>query len=227
MIRNEQNMNPLKGIADNTSQNSYASKMRRKRFEVFWNLLENTPKPIELIDIGGTQLFWEVMGYTDIPDIHITILNLDKPVIKHKNFSGIAGDATDLAEISDNQYDIVFSNSVIEHVGDFNQQKKMAQEVRRVGKRYFVQTPNYFFPIEPHFLFPGFQWLPLSTRTFLINHFNLGWIKKESDPVKARETVEDIRLLRKHDLISLFPQAKLYEEKLFGLTKSFVVYDGW
>jgi hypothetical protein len=201
--------------------------MRRKRFEFFCRLFQDVPRPARLLDIGGTQLFWEVMGFMDVPDVHITLLNLYQPEIKHKNFSGLVGDATHLAGIKDGQFDVVFSNSVIEHVGCFNRQKQMAQEVRRVGQRYFVQTPNYYFPLEPHFLFPGFQWLPVGVRVFLISHFNLGWVKRIPDPDKARETVESIRLLRKHELLTLFPDARLYEEKLFGLTKSFVAYGGW
>lgn len=100
----------------------------------------------------------------------------------------------------------------------------MAQEVRRVGKRYFVQTPNFFFPIEPHFLFPAFHWLPMSVRTWLVRHFDLGWYKKQADAAAARELVTSIRLLTKTELERLFPEGSIYCEKAFGLTKSFVVY---
>ena len=71
-------MNFMKRIADNTNKNSYAARMRKKRFAFFLNLLHNISKPIEILDVGGTQLFWEVMGYTNIQDIHITLLNLHK-----------------------------------------------------------------------------------------------------------------------------------------------------
>jgi ubiquinone/menaquinone biosynthesis C-methylase UbiE len=189
--------------------------------------LQTIPKPVRILDIGGTQIFWEMMGFSDTSGVHITLLNLHPIVISRENFSSIVGNATELSGIQDDQFDVVFSNSVIEHLGDAIRQKQMAQEVQRVGKRYFVQTPNYFFPLEPHFLFPGFQWLPISVRVFLIRHFNLGWIKRISDQNEARELVKSIRLLRKHEFLALFPEAKLYEEKLFGMTKSFIVYNGW
>jgi hypothetical protein len=103
----------------------------------------------------------------------------------------------------------------------------MAQEVQRVGHRYVVQTPNYFFPMEPHFLFLGFHWLPLSTRTFLLTHFDLGWNPRVPDARDARTVVESVRLLGKQQFQALFPGETIYEEKLFGLTKSFMAYNGW
>lgn len=199
--------------------------MRRRRFLLFQSLLQNLSAPIEILDVGGTQRFWEVMGFVDIPEVRITLLNKKKPQTSHQYFFSVASDATNMKEFGDNQFDVVFSNSVIEHVGDFDKQKAMAEEVQRVGKHYFVQTPNYFFPIEPHFLFPGFQWLPISVRVFLIRHLNLGWMKKNPNVEEARKLVETTRLLRKRELLSLFPSAILYEENFFGLTKSFVVYD--
>lgn len=57
-----------------------------------------------------------------------------------------------MKQFQDNEFDAVFSNSVIEHVGDYEAQRQMANEIMRVGKRYFVQTPNFYFPIEPHIL---------------------------------------------------------------------------
>lgn len=165
-------------IIDNRNKESYSAQMRRKRFGLFLQLISNLPKPINALDIGGTQDFWVTMGFVDNDDVNITLLNLKKPTTSYKNFVGVAGDATNISQFDDNQFDVVFSNSVIEHLYTFDNQKRMAQEVQRVGRHHFVQTPNYFFPIEPHFLFVGFQWLPISTRVFLLSHFDLGWRKK-------------------------------------------------
>lgn len=103
----------------------------------------------------------------------------------------------------------------------------MANEIKRVGKRYFVQTPNLYFPIEPHFVFPFFQFLPVEVRVWLISHFDLGFYEKITDKQTAIEAVTSITLLNKKKFISLFPEANLFEEKIFGITKSFIVYDGW
>ena len=220
-------MNFFGRFVDNRDPDSLATRMRRERFKFFLGLLHNVPRPIKILDVGGTQGFWETMGYTDVPGVQVALLNLDEQQVRYESFAGLVADATDLSEIRDDEFDVVFSNSVIEHVGDSNRQRLMAREIRRVGKRYFVQTPNYLFPIEPHFLFPGFQWLPIRARVFLIRNLNLGWMKRIPDPERARELIESVRLLRKGELLALFPGASLYEEKVIGLTKSFVVYGGW
>lgn len=214
-------------VINNSYQDSFAAKMRRKRFKLFQMLLHDLPKPLSILDVGGTQQFWEVMGFVNEEHTHITLLNLNQPQTSYENFLGVEGDATNMFQFVDKQFDVVFSNSVIEHVGSFERQKSMALEVLRVGKRYFVQTPNYYFPMEPHFLVPGFHWFPTSLRVFLITHWQLGWYERIPDPKAAWDFVEQIRLLRRHELLELFPNSNLYEEKLVGLTKSLVVYGGW
>lgn len=217
----------LRRIYDNGRPDSLAAHMRRKRFALFRQLLSSVPRPLTILDVGGRQRFWEVMGFAQEPDIEVTLLNIDAPDVSYPNFVSVSGDATQMTQFADEQFDVVFSNSVIEHVGAWAQQQMMAQEVQRVGRRYCVQTPNYFFPIEPHFLFVGFQWLPLEMRAWLHSHFNLGWRQRVPDRNRARAEVAQIRLLKRQELRALFPQAHLYQEKVFGFTKSFVLYDGW
>ncbi len=123
-------------------------------------------------------------------------------------------------------FDIVHSNSLIEHVNTLGKQKNIADEIMRIGKNYFVQTPNYYFPVEPHFLFIGFQWLPIKIRAFLLRNFKLtfGRRKKIKNYSKSLEVADSIRLLKKKEFRSLFPGAKIYIEKFFMLEKSFVLY---
>jgi ubiquinone/menaquinone biosynthesis C-methylase UbiE len=138
----------------------------------------------------------------------------------------VKGDARDL-KFPDASFDVVFSNSVIEHVGELPDQCKMAEEVKRVGKRYFVQTPNKFFFIEPHFLFPCFQFLPINVRAWLAMNFKLGWFSRQSSFAQAKYLVESIKLFSRSELLALFPESNLYEEKILGMVKSFIVYSGW
>ena len=105
--------------------------------------------------------------------------------------------------------------------------RSMAAEIRRVGRRYWVQTPNKRFPLEPHFLFPFFQYLPVSVRAQLVHRFDVGWYKRIPDPAAARAEVESIQLLTRRKFAALFPGATIHSEKFGGLTKSFVAYDGW
>jgi hypothetical protein len=220
-------MQMLKRIADNREANSLATRLRQKRFLLFTQLLESVPRPIQILDVGGTQLFWELMGFTQASGVQVVMLNVTKITSVHDNFVPVVGDARDMTAFADDEFDVVFSNSVIEHVGTYADQRRMAEEVKRVGKRYFLQTPNRYFPIEPHFLFPWFQFLPLSVRVFLVRHFNVGWYKKIPDKTEATREVAAIRLLTQRELVDLFPRAEIYKEQLFGLTKSLIVYDGW
>jgi hypothetical protein len=139
----------------------------------------------------------------------------------------IVGDARDMRGVRDQEFDVVFSNSVIEHVGSFSDQAAMASEVRRVGERYFIQTPNKYFPIEPHFLVPGFQFLPLGIRARLHARRDLGWWKKADSYEAALAEVSTIRLLTERDVRKLFPEARVFKERFYGLTKSFIAYHGW
>lgn len=213
-------------IANNQNDQSLAVQMRRKRFALFTSLLSQLQRPVHILDIGGTENFWKTMNVNWGDQIFVTLLNIRAHEATFPNLKSKAGDARDL-DMENQSFDVVFSNSVIEHVGDFNDQTKMAKEVMRVGKRYFVQTPNKFFPIEPHFLFPFFQFLPLSVRVFLLRKFNLGWYKKISNEVDARREVEAVRLLSKREFTRLFPHASIHEEKFAGMTKSFVAFNGW
>jgi SAM-dependent methyltransferase len=218
----------LKKYFNSADTSSRAHQFRLKRFSFFLKLFEEiliTQSIVKILDVGGWEIFWKNMGIERYPNVHILLLNLYKQPVSMKNIESMVGDGCRMDEFESGQFDIVFSNSVIEHAGDFNRQMNMANEIRRVGKNYFVQTPNYYFPIEPHFMFIGFQWLPVSVRVFLIRHFNLGWIEKIPDYNKAVKMIEDTRLLKYSELNSMFPDAKIYREKYLGFTKSFVVYE--
>ena len=212
----------LKTLASSTSADSMAASFRRRRFALFQDLISSlNHSPITILDLGGWQEFWEVMGFTDTPH-KIILLNLHEIQVRYPNFTSIVGDARKLDTFTDKSVDVVFSNSVIEHLGTYENQKHMANEVRRVGKRYFIQTPNFFFPIEPHFIFPFFHWLPRSARLMLIGRFSLGYIGRKQSREQAMRTLGEFRLLKKNEVKALFPDASIYSERVFGLTKSYI-----
>ena len=151
-------------IVDFRDPNSLSSRMRRRRLAFFEGLLDLLPRPVTILDVGGTAAFWQALQVGD--GVTIIILNLRSEPVQEPHLRSIAGDARDLSAFADRSIDIVYSNSVIEHVGSLEDQRRMADEIRRVGKRYFVQTPNAYFPLEPHFLVPGFQFMPLTFARF-------------------------------------------------------------
>jgi hypothetical protein len=225
-------MKLVRKVSDHRQEGSLANKLRKKRFALFSSLISTLPRPLKILDVGGTEQFWESMGFHDEGDIEIIILNLEKNPVSRPNFVSAVGDARNLEQFKDNEFDIAFSNSVIEHINTFDGQMLAAKEIMRVGIRYFVQTPNRYFPIEPHFLFPFFQLLPVRLRFLLIRNFKIGWYSgwtdnKPPESQRAWEIAREIRLLSKRELTRLFPGAKLFRERFLGLNKSFIVYNGW
>jgi hypothetical protein len=217
----------LANAADFRNPQSLSRRLRQKRSAFFEQLIAPLVKPLRVLDVGGTEEFWQSLGYGNRDDVWVTLLNLTATATSSPQFVSIAGDARDLSQFKRREFDVVFSNSVIEHVGDFHEQKRMADEVQRVGKRYFVQTPNRYFPVEPHFLFPWFQFLPEAVQVWLLGRFRLGTYDIVTDREYARELVREIRLLSLREFSSLFPVANIYRERLLGMTKSFVAFGGW
>jgi hypothetical protein len=226
-------MKLLSRIYDHKRSGSVATALRNERLKLLNLLLSTLPKPIRILDVGGRSAFWASTGLLDSGDasVEITLINTSElelgEVYPHPRLRYVVGDARDMREFQTKSFDVVFSNSVIEHVGTYADQALMAQEVQRLGKRYFIQTPNFYFPIEPHFVFPVFHWLPVALQVWLLTHFALGWYEKFDCPSRAREEVESIRLLTQRNLVRLFPGSKLFKERFLGMTKSFVVYGGW
>jgi hypothetical protein len=212
-------------ISDNTRRNSVSHQFRNKRFQFFLSLLQSLPKPITILDIGGTVHFWEAMDFKE-PDVHIILLNLETIENLQPPFSSVKGDATNLSNFADKSVDIVFSNSVIEHLFTWENQQKMASEVQRVGKYHFIQTPNYWFPIEPHWVFPLFQYFPKTIQYWLTQQFQLGHIPRKPSYDDAKKQVDEIRLLSHKEYRILFPHSRIYCEKFAGFSKSFIAYSG-
>lgn len=212
-------------IYDNRRSDSWASRLRQKRVALLESLIISIPTSVKILDVGGRPLFWEQSGFLnqDFREIEVTIINLEQ--YDHPHFQCVVGDARNLHQFKDKEFDIVFSNSVIEHVGDYKDQCQMANEIKRVGKRHFVQTPNLYFPIEPHFLFPFFQFLPTDIKVWLFTHFSMGWYPKISDKQEARDLATNTQLLSKKKLLNLFPESNIYEEEVFGIIKSFIIYN--
>jgi hypothetical protein len=213
-------------IVDHRDPASLAARLRRRRHEFFEGLLARVPAPIRILDVGGTVEFWNNVTFGRDAN-EVVVLNLRPQQAQGAGLTAIVGDARDLGAFGDGSFDVVYSNSVIEHVGTFADQRRMASEVRRVGKRYFVQTPNKFFPIEPHFLVPGYQFMPLDLRAFLLTKSRLGWTPRETDFQRAKEVAGSVRLMTIAEVAALFPGASLFHERFAGLTKSVIAYHGF
>lgn len=211
-------------IADNNNPGSLASSFRSRRLNLFKDFVANLPKPVKILDIGGTPEFWKNAGL-NAAEVEITLLNLALVETDLPNVVSVVGNATNLSAFADKSFDIAFSNSVIEHLFSFENQQKMAREARRVSTYHFIQTPNYWFPIEPHWVFPCFQYLPKTIRIILTRYLNLGHLKCAGSWSAARQQVEEIQLLSRSEMVKLFPESSIWEEKLLIFSKSFVAHN--
>ena len=211
----------LRRFADVHRQDSYSNRNRTRRFARFESLLSEIEKPVRILDIGGTNNFWEQRGYAGRDDTMIVTANISGEDQVHRNITPVDMDASQI-EFPDDSFDIVFSNSVIEHLRTRDAQEAMAAEVRRLAPRYWVQTPNYWFPVEPHFLTPGWQYLPEGVRVWLLRRWRFGWRGPCSDADEARHLVSEVRLLRRREMTWMFPEAELVTERFGSLAKSFV-----
>ncbi len=207
-------------LANHRDPSSLAARLRRRRMEHCRAIVSSIPKPLKVLNVGGGEQECVSLGLAGQPGVFVTVLNRTGFEASHPNIVSVIGDARDMREFADEEFDFVFSNSVIEHVGDDEDVRRMANEVRRVAKRYYVQTPNRYFPIEPHFLFPCFQFLPIRVRAALLQRYRLGWMERQPDPVAAEQEVRSINLLSKKQMGALFPEATVTYERTFGLAKS-------
>ncbi|HWP40401.1 MAG TPA: class I SAM-dependent methyltransferase [Tepidisphaeraceae bacterium] len=216
----------LRPLGDWNNPRSLGNRLRNRRFALWERLVAHLPRPLRIIDLGGTVAYWEMRGWAGRREYQITLVNLHACQSRYDNIHPQVGDATNLFAYADRSFDIAFSNSVIEHVGGIDAQRRMACEVRRVARGYWVQTPNYWFPIEPHFLFPGWQWLPRQARIALIQRRAFGWNGRCSGRQMAERVVDNANLLSRHELGRLFPDARLLPECFMGLVKSWIAVGG-
>lgn len=203
-------------LADGTRKGSFAQRARGKRSQ---KLIETFPSlaDMNVLDLGGTPQFWS--GFPVRP-AHVTLVNL-MPVASPADWiTTVTGDACSLTGlIATSTFDLVVSNSVIEHVGGHVQRQRFAEVVARSADRHWIQTPYRYFPIEPHWLFPCMQFLPLRARAAITQHWPLspGRATNLRDAVANAASVE---LLSITEMRSYFPESTLWYERFGLLVKS-------
>ena len=170
-----------------------------------------------IIDVGGNRFNWELIDCKP----NVTMVNILDEEWTEGRFEMLKYDGETIP-FADNTFDICYSNSVIEHVGDREKVAKFAREIRRVAPAYYVQTPNRHFFIEPHFICIFLHWLPFSMTRKLIRFFSVwGWVTKSSQE-RVDQVLRDIRLLTIREMQALFPDARIIRDTFLGMTKSVI-----
>ncbi len=200
------------------------SSFRVKRFAYIHELIESCFKRhgrVRIVDLGGTCQYWSLLSAAEFTEMNIELTIINITEVAHQNTNDriefITADACELSRYSDNSFELVHSNSVIEHVGTWERMQAFAAEVRRLAPVYYIQTPNFWFPLEPHHNIPFFHWLPLYSQVWLLQQkYGI------QDYAAALQRYEGTRMLSKRALCSLFPDSAIQEEKFLFLTKSFM-----
>lgn len=191
----------------------YFRTRRMRRFEAMFQPASTT----RIIDVGGYEFNWTLIDAAP----EVLLLNLDSEDRRDGRFHKVRGDGRQLP-YGDNTFDIAYSNSVIEHVGDAGDQDSFAAEIRRVAPRYYVQTPNRWFVIEPHLIAAGIHLLPRRLTRRLVRWLSVwGWVTRP-DQAAIDELLASIRLLDRKRMQQLFPDAEIHAEKFLGMTKSLI-----
>ena len=193
---------------------------RKKRMENFLKTI--APQPTErILDVGGDLYNWNLMGYKN----EVVLLNLAAEINNSpdssSNFSFVIGDGTAL-QYGDKEFDILFSNSTIEHVGTLEKQKDFANEVCRVGKRIWIQTPAKEFFFEPHYITPFIHWLPKDLQKKLLR-FSVWGLITRADRQYIDNIVDQNRLLSLPEVEELFPGCTIIKEKFLFMTKAYLI----
>ena len=202
---------------------SVGARMREGRWDLVRSAFPDLSQ-MSVVDLGGTIEAWR---RAPVHAGNVTVVNLFEPgEADDPSLRPVLGDACRAREALEavgapTSYDVVFSNSLLEHVGGHAARVSLAREVHALADSHWVQTPYRYFPLEPHWLFPGLQFLPLAARARLAAK----WPLAHSSPETAQEAMSEVQwteLVGIAEMRSYFPSSRIHHERVAGLTKSLI-----
>nr|WP_231126865.1 class I SAM-dependent methyltransferase [Motilibacter aurantiacus] len=176
---------------------------------------------MDVVDLGGRTSTW---ASAPVRPRSVLVLNLERqPELPQEGWLRVEhGDACDLpAHLRGRSFDVVFSNSVLEHVGGHDRRLRFAESVHALAPRHWVQTPYRYFPVEPHWLFPGMQFLPLAAKAKIARNWPLVHTRPGDDRSAVRDAL-GVELSSITELRHYFPGSQVRTERIAGLIKSIV-----
>ena len=183
-----------------------------------------------IADLGGSAGYWERVGFDWLEEngFAVACVNNEPSELRRGSDGGgpieyILADACRMEDFADDSFEIVHSNSVIEHVGGWPEIAGFAAVVRRLAPSYYVQTPYFWFPVDPHFYrFPALHWLPVAARAQVHRRMKAGWAPRATDRDAAMRLAESNFMLDRKQFRALFPDAEHSFERFAGLPKSMI-----
>jgi hypothetical protein len=195
------------------ARSSHFRLKRMRRFIEAFSITDTT----HILDVGGEPAFWAAFPFK----ANITLLNTSKFSVYPNCCLFVVADGRSLP-FPPSSFDIVFSNSVIEHLGTFQDQQLFAKEIRRIARSIWVQTPARWFPIEPHLAGLFIHYLPKRLQRKLAKRLTLwGWIATDYDR-DIDIFLKEVRLLTYKEMKELFPDCEIMKERWLLLTKAYI-----
>lgn len=208
----------------------FSSISRERKFTLFHEAMRPEPT-LRILDVGGEvepgdrqkrqfldRYPWkEALSSLNISPEHVRAIKERYPAINVR-----VGDARQIPW-PDQYFDIVWSNAVIEHVGNFEDQQQMAREIMRVGKHWFVTTPNRWYPYEFHLRLPLVTWLPRHGyvafgRLVRFNHVEQKYVWGAGP--------EYVRLLSASELARCFPGSRIIKQRVTFMPETLIAIGG-
>lgn len=204
---------------------SYVS--RKRKLELFYKLMKPTAQT-KVLDVGA-QINPQTDGQLQLIDScpwksQVSAVNISPEAIKlirqhYPDVEALVGDACQLPW-PDKYFDVVYSNAVIEHLGHFEKQKKMAAEIMRVGKRWFVTTPNRWYPFEFHLRLPLVTWLPGHSYLWVGRIVSYNHVKNK---YMLGLDHTGLRLMTASELKRCFPNSKIIKQRVTFMAETLIV----
>ncbi|ARN82425.1 class I SAM-dependent methyltransferase [Methylocystis bryophila] len=210
--------------------NSFRSNRDRLLRDVIIERRSGASGIFNILDMGGSYKYWDRVGFDflESANINVTCVNhisseFYESERKTDRIKFVVADARNLDTYKDNAFDFVHSNSVIEHVGRWADMRAFAKEARRLAPSYYIQTPYFWFPIDPHFYrVPFYHWMPESLRLKITRKMKVGWALALPNLDDAMAAVESAVILDATQFRSLFPDAEVSFERFAFLPKSLI-----
>lgn len=173
---------------------------------------------MSVLDMGGTVESWRLCP---TQPARLVLLNT---FAQESEAEVIVGDACEPpAALQSQNFDLVFSNSVIEHVGGAWRRQRFAAAVRSLGSHHWIQTPYRYFPVEPHFLCPGLQYMPKAIGAHVVVRWPFGnYAHTLESAADALPYLDDIDLLSRAQMHQYFPESEIRLERFGPLVKSLI-----
>lgn len=214
------------------SPKSLGERQRVKRWQLLREMFPNFEQ-MHILDLGGTVKSWLHAPYRPRS---LTVINLSQELVnldldsgetlQAENVRMIIGNACFASEALERagvepEFDLVYSNSVFEHVGGHASRAAMAEEIQKLAPQHWVQTPYRYFPIEPHWLFPAMQFMPVAARIEIAQRWPLAPFKTPYRNAMLAEVL-NTELLSATEMRFYFPDSSILREKFLGVTKSLI-----